>query len=160
MYLRDNVRACYLKRGVEAWERQLALTWVFIGDETQPFSFDLCCRVLEADPQNVRARLQYEFYLRGYVLSEPFGLLCAPLPEFIANLAVYAAGQRGARVTAAIWRWPGVCARNLSAFLATEGEPIPDRQLVELIERLDSTGAIQDYGADCWFATGRGMWSD
>lgn len=160
MYLRDNVRACYLRRGVADWERQLALSWVFLGDDSQPFCFDLCCRVLEADPQNVRMRLQYEFMLRGFLLSQPFGILCAPLPETIANLAAYGAGPDGARVAASIWRWPGVSARNLDAFLTAERRALDPPRLLEILERLDACGAIQDYGTDAWFATGRGMWSE
>lgn len=155
--LRDNVRACYLSDVAEG-ERQTALNWVFEQDAEAPFSFDLCCRVLEAEPQIIRARLQYEFFLRWRVLKRPFSMLAAPLPEHLTSMAWYAAGDHGVRVAAVIWSWPGVDTRHLFARI-NEGVPMDRALFMQTHERLDAIGVIQS-NTDSWYTTGRGHRED
>lgn len=151
--LRDYVRACYLANPSDR-ERDFALRWVFEGDNSIPFSFDLCCRVLSADPQILRTRLQYEFYLRWKVAMKPFSEACAPLPEHLYSHAWYVAGSNGALVVALIWSWPGVDMGSLYPRL-TDQKKMSMATFNGLMERLDEHGVIQGQGEN-WYATGRG----
>lgn len=153
LLLRDNVRACYLSNPGER-DREFALRWVFEGDDSTPFSFDLCCRVLSTDPQVLRTRLQYEFYLRWKVATHAFNEYAAPLPERLYSHAWFAAGSDGALITALVWSWPGIDADTLSARMGKQ-KPIEPSRFMGLLERLDEQGVLQSHG-DNWYATGRG----
>lgn len=153
LLLRDNVRACYLTNPGDR-DREFALRWVFEGDESTPFSFDLCCRVLSADPQVIRTRLQYEFYLRWKVASAPFNNFAAPLPERLYSHAWFAAGSDGVLLAALVWSWPGVDADRLYE-RAIMQKRFDEPKFMSLLERLDERGVLQSHG-DNWYATGRG----
>jgi hypothetical protein len=148
--LRQRVRACF-SAGVDDRERARSLRWVYTPHEDPVgVTFATCCIALGARPHKLQLRLNYEFYLRWWVLDRALPFESVPLPEELTGELLFAAGEHGLLITAIIWSWPGIRASDIDRIAQERGvvDPRPARELVEATELVMCV-------VDSYYVTGR-----
>jgi hypothetical protein len=137
-----------------------ALKWFFgeAGVDSNPVTFELCCRVLECRPDVFRLRIQYEWYRGPTVFSGPMHFHAVPVPDAIEGHILSVSDQTGYACAREAWYQPGIRTEELISrvmasetarthFVTREGE------VVEALMALEEEMLLSEHHG--WFCTGR-----
>ena len=136
--------------GTKPADQWKAIDFFFtIADDGQKLTFDLCCRTLAARIDVIRLRIQYEFFLRWFIVTSDFPFLTVPVPDIIEGEIAYIAGAEGRRLATLAWNKPGISTDEL---LDRSGD---DDSTRDALSRLEDKFILCQQDPGFWYLTGR-----
>ncbi|AOZ11084.1 hypothetical protein [Cupriavidus malaysiensis] len=136
--------------------RRAALAFFFGKPAHGKVSFDLACAALQARPDVVRLRIQYELYLRMMKMSGPFPFATIGIPPIIEGEIIFHAGFAGHALARETWAQPGISQGDLLT-VVKELDGFNQEVLLEALSKLHEQRLIASIGSVevFWYLTGR-----
>jgi len=154
--IRERFRAAFLPDSHSERQIEQALLWIFARTE-DPVTLDTCCIALDARVEPLQLRLQYEWYQRWLVFTNPLPFEASGIPFGLQNEILFVAGTAGVRVASDIWFNPGIersrvlaMAERLGVTGAAKAFDVLDEQ--NLIRNRND---IDPRGEGSWYLPGR-----
>lgn len=136
-----------LTTGTRRWA---AIEWFFTrSHDTSDVTFPLCCEALGARIDVIRLRIQYEFYLRWWLMPREFPFHSVSVPSIIDGEIAYVAGEVGRDLATIAWNKPGI---NTTDLLDAVGYPAISQQA---LDRLSEKMILSEQTGGNWYLTGR-----
>lgn len=137
-------------------KRNEALRFFFIRDESA-INFHDCCEAIDPNirPGVILLRLQYEFWLRWFILSSPLPESAIDLPFEAQGLASYIADNVGVTLAREAWFQPGLDSATLVERTRSLLPPSLHGQVEPALVKLSDANVMSFAEPDHWYVTGR-----
>lgn len=142
-------------------DRAESTKWLFGAnrDDGESISLDLCCDVLDARPDVIRLRLNYELWRNWMIFQSGFSFITVPVPEVIRGEVIYVGGDLGLQLCQEAWLKPGITAEEMVANviglpdLHNVSDDMLDRYR-RILSNLEERFLLSQHENN-WFLTGR-----
>jgi hypothetical protein len=137
-------------------KRNEALRFFFIRDENA-IDFQDCCEAIDPNirPGVILLRLQYEFWLRWFVLASPLPGSAIDLPFEAQGLASYIADNIGVTLAREAWFQPGLDSASLVDRTRSLLPPSLHDRIKPTLIKLSDANVLSFAEPDHWYVTGR-----
>ncbi len=137
-------------------KRNAALRFFFIRDE-RTIGFHDCCEAIDPNirPGVFLLRLQYEFWLRWFVLATPLPENAVDLPFEAQGLASYIADNVGITLAREAWFQPGLDSASLISRAQMLLPSSLHDQVKPALAKLSDAKVLSFAEPDHWYVTGR-----
>lgn len=130
-----------------------ALEWFFTSKDVGDLTFELCCEVLQARPDVIRLRIQYEWWQNAVSFTGPFSFDTCGAPSLMRGEILFHAGQLGFALAREIWVQPGISTKELLFEVGMLEPNYDEAEMIKALETLQERYIIsKNLG---WFFTGR-----